>query len=318
MAKKQVLLLGFALATGGAAHGQNAIGEVFAGDASVRGQVLFSNQGTQVVSGSQVAAGEGAAVLKLKRGGQVRICPKTILSLASDASGKALALAISAGSMELDYTLTGAADSVLTPDFRLQLISPGTFHLAISVGASGDTCVRTLPGNDAAVFVAEMMGKDSYQLSPWKSVLFGGGKIAGATVAPQACGCPELAAPARVPDMAASPAVGGSPATEAPLAEKQIIKEKPAPEEAIKEIPGAAAPAEQTAVAHLDVDTRLVYRGDQQAPDLYGMVSRLSLSTDNSGLALALLPQVSGPPAKPAAAEKKTGFMHWLGHLFGR
>jgi hypothetical protein len=326
MAKKQVLLLGFALAASVAAHGQNAIGELFSGDASVRGQVLFSNQGTEVLSGSQVSAGAGAAVLKLKRGGQVRICPGTNLSLSTDASGKALALALSAGSMELDYTLPSAADAVLTPDFRLQLISPGTFHLAISVGASGDTCVRTLPGNDAAVFVAEMMGNDSYQLSPLKSVLFGGGKIAGATVAPQRCGCPEEAAPARMPELAASPAAspaqGGSAATEAPSAEKQITQIQPAEKAASKETSNgtqeAAAPAEQNAVAHLEADTQFVYRGNQQAQDLYGQVSRLSISTDNSALALALLPQVSGPPAKPAPMEHKSGFLHWLSHLFGR
>ena len=308
MAKKQVLLLGFALAASVAAHGQNAIGEVFSGDASVRGQVLFSNQGTEVLSGSQVTAGEGAAVLKLKRGGQVRICPGTNLSLTTDASGKALALAMSAGSMELDYTLTSASDAVLTPDFRLQLISPGTFHLAISVGASGDTCMRTLPGNDAAVFVAEMMGRDSYQLSPWKSVLFGGGKISGATVAPERCGCPEPTAPARIPEVAESPAHGGSATTQGPPAEKHRTENQTA----------EAASAEQNAVAHLEADTQFAYRGDQQVQDLYGQVSRLSISTDNSALALALLPQVSGPPAKPAPAEKKSGFLHWLGHLFGR
>ena len=311
MAKKQVLLLGFALAAGGAAQGQNAIGEVFSGDASVRGQVLFSNQGTQVMSGSQVSAGEGAAVLKLKRGGQVRICPGTNLSLSSDTSGKALALAMSAGSMELDYTLTGAADSVLTPDFRLQLISPGTFHLAISVGASGDTCIRTLPGNDAAVFVAEMMGRDSYQLSPWKSVLFGGGKIAGATVAPERCGCPEPTAPERTMETAEATGAAGKAPAEAPAAEKEASS-------------GAvsgnreAAPAGQDSVAHLEAESRFAFHGDQEEQDLYGQVSRLSISTDNSVLALALLPQVSGPPPPPAAAEGKTGFLHWLGHLFGR
>lgn len=315
MAKKQVLLLGFALAAMGAAQGQNAIGEVFSGDASVRGQVLFSNQGTQVLSGSQVTAGEGAAVLKLKRGGQVRICPGTNLSLTSDASGQALALAISAGSMELNYTLTSAADAVLTPDFRLQLISPGTFHLAISVGASGDTCVRSLPGSDAAVFVAEMMGKDSYQLSPWKSVLFGGGKISGATVAPQGCGCPEPGPPARMPELAeaatGSPAQGGSAETAVPPPDQQITQPQPA-----EKAPEAAA--EQTAVAHLQSNTQFVFRGEQAEPDLSGLVSRLSISTDNSALALALLPQVSGPPPPPAPVEKKSGFLHWLRHVFGR
>jgi hypothetical protein len=326
MAKKQVLLLGFALAAGGAAQGQNAIGEVFSGDASVRGQVLFSSQGTQVMSGSQVSAGEGAAVLKLKRGGRVRICPGTNLSLSSDTTGKALALAMSAGSMELDYTLTGAADSVLTPDFRLQLISPGTFHLAISVGASGDTCIRTLPGNDAAVFVAEMMGRDSYQLSPWKSVLFGGGKIAGATVAPGRCGCPELTAPERTMETAEAPGAAGNAPAKAPAAEKQIAVNPTAEKEASNgTVSGvssgnqeAAAPAGQDSVAHLEAESQFAYHGDQQAQDLYGQVSRLSISTDNSVLALALLPQVSGLPPPPAAVEGKTGFLHWLGHLFGR
>ena len=305
MAKKMVLLLGCALASSGAAQGQNAIGEVFSGDASVRGAVLLSNRGTQVLSGSQVTAGDGAALLKLQRGGQVRICPRTNLSLSSDAGGKALALGLNVGSMELDYTLAGAADSLMTPDFRLQLISPGTFHLAISVAPSGNTCVRTLPGNDAAVFVAELMGNDSYQLSPGKSVMFAGGKISAATAAPEVCGCPETAAPIRTPETAVATAPGGSPAQPT---EKQTSE--------------APAPAEQAAAAHLEVDSRFVYRGDKAVQDISSSVSRLSLSTDNSKLALALLPQVSGPAAKTEVAEKKAGFLHRigeaLGHLFGR
>src|ERR1700687_5619358 len=118
MAKKLVLLLGCALASSGAAQGQNAIGEVFSGDASVRGAVLLSNRGTQVLSGSQVTAGDGAALLKLTRGGQVRICPKTNLSLSSDAGGKALALALNVGSMELDYTLAGGGGALMNAAFR--------------------------------------------------------------------------------------------------------------------------------------------------------------------------------------------------------
>jgi hypothetical protein len=198
----------------------------------------------------------------------------------------------------------------MTPDFRLQLISPGTFHLAISVAPSGNTCVRTLPGNDAAVFVAELMGNDSYQLSPGKSVMFAGGKISAATAAPEVCGCPETAAPIRTPETAVATAPGGSPAqptvaqpTEAPPTEKQTSE--------------APALAEQAAAAHLEVDSRFVYRGDKAVQDISSSVSRLSLSTDNSKLALALLPQVSGPPA-PAPVAKKSGFLHWLGHVFGR
>jgi hypothetical protein len=214
---------------------------------------------------------------------------------------------MSAGAMELDYTLTGAADAVLTPDFRLQLISPGTFHLAISVGATGDTCVRSLPGNDAAVFVAEMMGRDSYQLSPQKSVLFGGGKISGATAAPERCGCPE---PARMPEVAAIPAAE-------PIAQPltQPVTQPLTPTRPAEKL--AEAAAEQTGVAHLESNSQFVYRGEQTEPDLDGPVSRLTISTDNSALALALLPQVSGPQAPPPVVQK-SGFLHWLRHVFGR
>lgn len=311
MAKKQVLLLGFALAASGAVQGQNAIGEVFSSDASVRGSVLLSAQGTQVMSGSQVSAGDGAALLKLNRGGQVRICPKTNLSLSADASGKELALGLNVGSMELDYTLAGAADLLMTPDFRLQLISPGTFHLAISVGPSGDTCLRTLPGNDASVFVAEMLGSDSYQLSPGKSVMFGGGKISGATEAPEVCGCPDSRLDMLADENKGSAAV---PAPAAPVANPVPEDRQPLQKPSAETPPAKAQPV----VAHLETDSTFIYRGDDVMEDFYSSVSRLSLSTDNSRLALALLPQVSGPAAKAAVAQKNSGFMHWLAHLLGR
>jgi hypothetical protein len=230
--------------------------------------------------------------------------------VSADASGKELALGLNVGSMELEYTLASASDSLMTPDFRLRLISPGNFHLAISVGPAGDTCLRTLPGNDAAVFVAEMLGNDSYQLSPGKSVMFGGGKISGAIPAPEMCGCPVSRLDLQTAESTVSPATSA-----APVASPEEPAEKKPSEKQTAEAP---APAEPTAVAHMEVDSGFVYRGDDAVQDIYGSVSRLSLSTDNSKLALALLPQVSGPTAKPEAAEKKSGFLHWLGHLFGR
>jgi len=288
------LLLALALAAT-PSLAQSTVGEVFSGDASVRGSVLLSGSGAHVVSGSQVAAGDGAAVLKLERGGNLRICPHTTLSVSADASGKALVLGLNAGAMELDYTLNSAADALITPDFRMQLISPGTFHLAISVARSGDTCVRTLPGNDASVFVAEMLGNDSYQLSPGKNVLFAAGKIKGATEARAMCGCPEvktelLKAAAAPPDN-----------TLAPLP----------PESKEKEVVTTAAPA------HLEVDSSFVYHGEQAQQDLYTSVSRLSLSTDNSQLALALLPHVT-EIEKPKAPEKKQSILQRLGSFFAR
>lgn len=300
---KYWLVLSCALLSAPAMYAQSAIGEVFASDASVRGSVILSGNGTRVLSGSQVSAGDAVAVLKLERGGQVRICPKTNLSLSADSAGKSLVLGMNAGAMEVDYPLLSASDSVLTPDFRLQLISPGDFHFAISVGVSGDTCLRTLPGNDAAVFVAEMMGSESYQLTPGKSVLFKAGKISGAMEAPKNCGCPEVKAEP----------VQADPKTVAPDAALEI------PAKIAETI---AADPQPTADAHMEVESTFVYRGKNAMPDdLYSTVSKLSVSTDNSHLALALLPKVSAPAvaaAEPPKAEKKPGVFHRLGKFMGR
>ena len=306
------LMLGCALLTAPALRAQSAIGEVFASDASVRGSVIFSGNGTRVLSGSQVSAGDAAAVLKLERGGDVRICPKTNISLSSDAAGKSLVLGMNAGAMEVDYPLLSASDSLLTPDFRLQLISPGNFHFAISVGVSGDTCLRTLPGTDAAVFVAEMMGSESYQLTPGKSVLFKAGKIGGAMEAPKNCGCPEvkLEPPAQAEPVKPT-VLDATPETSAAV---QTGEAKPAE-------PPKAAESKTSTEEHMEVESTFVYRGKNAEPeDLYGTVSKLTVSRDSSRLALALLPKVSGPVAtsEPPKPEKKPGVLHRLGRFMGR
>jgi len=302
-----------------ALHAQNAIGEVYSGDASVRGSVVLSGNGAHVLSGSQVSAGEGVALLRLERGGELRICPKTNLSLSADQSGKSLVLGMNAGAMELNYSLRTAQDSLITPDFRFQLISPGSFHLAISVAPTGDTCVRSLPGNDASLFIAEMMGTDSYQLSPGKNVLFRGGRISGATDAPPICGCPAVKAQ---PEALTSTAPAFSEAVPAPP--KPASEAKPSPNPEAPSIPDLAqgkvpskVPSSE-ADPHLEVESSFVYRGSETVQDYYASVARLSVSTDNSRLALALLPQVTGPAAKTELPPRKTNVLRRFGRFMGR
>jgi len=287
--KRSPLLLGVVLSAAPLVA-QNVVGDLYSGDASVRGSITLSAAGMRVLSGSQVAAGEAAALLRLNRGGQLRICPKTSLSL-NEGANSGLVLGLNAGAMELDYVLASGADTLLTPDFRLQLISPGTFHLAISVAPSGDTCLRTLNGDDAAVFVAEMIGSDSYQLSPGKSVFFRAGKVSGATDAPASCGCPEP-----------------KPATFSALPTPPPKTEAEAP------IPPPAAAAQP----HLEADSSFAYHGRGVAEDIAVTVARLSLSNDNSMLAMALLPRVSPPPEAAAKPESKPNLMRRIASFFHR
>ncbi len=162
---------------------------------------------------------------------------------------------------------------LITPDFRLQLISPGNFHLAVSVAPNGDTCLRSLPGNDASVFISETMGSDSYQLSPGKNVLFRAGKISGATEAPEVCGCPVVK-----PEMMRTALPETVPA--------ELSAEAPAkPETAVGSGIGRAIRRTWKWTSNF------VYRGDEAVQDITGSVARLSLSTDNSKLTLALLPR---------------------------
>jgi len=277
---------------------QKPVGELIAEGASVRGMVSLEGGGTRVQSGSQITAGEAAARLHLLRGGDVRICPKTSLTVNADAEGKTMVFGLNSGTLEVDYALGGGADSLLTPDFRVQLIGPGNFHFAISVTPSGDTCLRPLAGNDASLFLAEMMGSESYQLTPGKSVLFKGGRISRATAAPADCGCPAL-----------NPATPPKPAPE------------PVHPNTVQETHLVSASQPE---AHLKADTTFAYRGKDEIQDVTVTVARLSTSHDNSPLTLALLPRIT-PPAPPAAEakpEKKPHLWQRLGsmfsHLFGK
>jgi len=190
------LVLAAALAPA-ALQAQAPVGELFAGDASVHGSVVLASSGTTVLSGSQVSAGKSAAVLKLQRGGELRICPGTSLSVNTSPTGGELMIGFNTGSLELHYTLAGGSDTVMTPDFRIQMIGPGTFHLALAADSNGTTCVRPLEGSGAGVIVNEILGGGSYQVAPDSAVTFAQGKIAGAKKGSLAgCGCPAPLGPA--------------------------------------------------------------------------------------------------------------------------
>ncbi len=172
------------------AYAQKAIGDVYATDATVKGSVVLAEGGTRLMSGSSVNAGDSTAVLKLARGGEVRVCANTNMSVTASPSGRDLLLAMGTGAIETDYILGAGSDSLLTPDFRIQMRGPGAFHVAFASDSRGNTCVHSAPSNAGEVIVTELMGDGRYSVKPGEQVRFSNGEVAGAKMDAGDCGCP--------------------------------------------------------------------------------------------------------------------------------
>jgi hypothetical protein len=305
-----------AIAIAGPCAAQEAtpIGEIFASDASIKGAVQLAGAGMQVMSGSSVGAGQAPALLRLTRGGDVRVCPRTSLSISGSKNG--LMLGMNSGAIETDYSLfTAPADAIFTPDFRIMLAGPGKIHVAVGADARGNTCIRPLANNAATVIVSELMDGGTYQLKPDEQVIFERGKVANVYHVVGECGCPGTPPVVRAAAVPEAPSIASL--RKPPLPPSLAIPlDAPQPPQPVASAPGGA-PAPVANDVHVEVDAPFVFRANDPEPAPMAQIVELRFS---SAAPLPINPQPPRPaelhpiPPSPAptvvveVTRKKKGF----------
>jgi hypothetical protein len=293
-----------------------SVGEVYASDAAIKGTVLQSGGGLEVGNGSVVTAGDHSATLRLARGGQVRICPRTNLTVNSSPKGQELMFAMSAGSLEGEYQLPATADAVLTPDFRILISGPARVDISIGASESGITCVHSR-GQESYIVVSELMGDDFYRVKPNEQVIFRAGHAKDPEVNSSApCGCPAAAPMERL--TAAAPVETPAPTPEQTAGLEPVQK---VPAVAATANAAAALPPEASGPVQVQVDAPMVFQGTGTPPDVTSTLARVHVER----LPWPDTPEVKPEPpsrssqtrAQPATSSKK-GFFHRLVRaLFG-
>lgn len=273
--------------------------------------------GSRVASGSSITAGEEIAIMRLTRGGEVRVCPRTTVSFTTSSNGNDLLLGMSSGAIETDYASRESVDSVLTPDFRIVLPGPGEFNLAVSADQHGNTCVGSMPGTTSSAIVAELLGSGTYEIKPGQQVLFRQGRIDSIEIPVASCGCPPAREPVLTAESGSKTVVPDSKAGEkVQLATENSAGGTPAVESASGNVSAAsdAKPATKD-----DVDAPLVFSGAELAkarhdapPPPVDQVAMLKLNAKPTDP----LPAVVVLPPAPAPKSKSPGFFGRLKRFF--
>jgi len=281
---------------------------------------------SRLTAGSSLTAGTETAVLQIPRGGEIRICPGTTISVTPSQSKRDIMVGMSTGALETHYLLAASADSVLTPDFRILFAGPGEFHYAVSVDTKGNTCVRALKGNNSSAIVSELMGDRIYQVKPTEQAVFRAGRIDKVdTDVPLECGCPPPR-PAPALKTEARP-----PVSEAELPTKAHLGETSTPAAGVSPSASptpttlsngpetAPLPASQPNEVHVQVDAPFVFTArNRSASALPAPVqeARDLPVEDSSARQVHLDAVVEPPPQEKKAKAEHRGLLHRVGRFF--
>lgn len=228
--------------------------------------------GARIAAGSSVTAGSDSTVLHLPRGGEVRVCPGTTVSVTASESKRDLMFGMNTGAIEAHYSLSSSVDAVLTPDFRIMFAGPGEFDFAISADSHGNTCVRSLPGNTSSAVVSELMGDRIYQVRPTQQAMFRAGRIDQVDAdVPLECGCPPpppvmrtANPPASLPESEALSKVSTGGGTASP-GSAQGTRETTSVTRLSSGPETAALPPAQSGEVHAQIDAPLVFTRKDRA-----------------------------------------------------
>lgn len=298
---------------------QVPVGELFASDNAGPTPAQPVSQGMSVVTGSELSAGVAPARLRLYRGGQLRICPRSNLSVTSGNSN-GLMFAMGAGTLELDYRLpVRVADLLITPDFSINFVGPGNFHVALGVNKKGDTCVKPLPGNTAELSFSELLGSTIYKVKATEMVVFQGGKLSARADLKEECGCP----PAPPTMRAAAPLPGQTPPTSSAPGAPVTANNMTTP-----------LPPEKPGQVQVEVDTPFVFSASARGaatkpysvakvrfstlPNIYFLPDKVEPVVQSETPAAPLVMETKAEPSPAPAKEKKEkkGFFGKIGSFF--